>query len=123
MSHSIELQQEAQLDILYNNAGIVLGKKGTTRRMPNLIWGWTAVTGEVEEWNSKVEDFFPLDIKVMGESNKLEETNKGRKKLIQEVQVNEKISDIVAVKLDQVVITETGIGRGSGKEVKWGKCK
>lgn len=123
MSFYDMLDSNAQVNIFYNNASIVLGKKEEDRavsgagRHGNTSW---FISGEAEQWNDKVETFFPLDIQVMGQENKLEETNKNKKKLLQEIKINEKITEVIGVRLDQVVITETGIGRGIEKEIKWG---
>ncbi|AFN65438.1 hypothetical protein WEN_03305 [Mycoplasma wenyonii str. Massachusetts] len=118
MDFSVLLDDQAQANIFYYNASVVLGKKEEARTIQPR--GWFMSSGEIEQWNDKVETFFPLDIQVMGQENKLEETNKDKKKLLQEIKINEKITEVIGVRLDQVVITETGIGRGIEKEIKWG---
>ncbi|WP_148267993.1 hypothetical protein [Mycoplasma wenyonii] len=101
--------QEYAGPIVYRNAGIL---------------GWE-LGGEVcnNSNNSEIR-YFPLDIKVLGK-NKLNE-QKGRKGRSpgkgynkQELKISDNISEVIGIKLNQVIISETTIGNGKGSEIDW----
>ncbi|AFN65291.1 hypothetical protein WEN_02530 [Mycoplasma wenyonii str. Massachusetts] len=100
-------------EVFYNNTGIVWGKKGEQKL------GWLVI----EKWNEQREKYFPLDIFVLGDSSKMKKKFAGHKSLIQEIEVEDKINEAIGVRLDQVVISETGIGEGEKNEIKWGTIK
>lgn len=100
-------------EVFYNNAGIVWGKKGEQN------WRWLVI----EKWNEQREKYFPLDIFVLGDNSKMRKKFERHKSLIQEIEVEDKIIEAIGVRLDQVVISETGIGEGEKNEIKWGTIK
>ncbi|AFN65405.1 hypothetical protein WEN_03120 [Mycoplasma wenyonii str. Massachusetts] len=68
----------------------------------------------------KNEKYFPLDISVLGNANKLENKTSSSRSLVQEIEINDKITQVMGVRLDQVIISDTGIGEGKKNEIKWG---
>ncbi|AFN65275.1 hypothetical protein WEN_02440 [Mycoplasma wenyonii str. Massachusetts] len=118
MRAHVRIEQHAEGDFYYQNAGIVLGKRG--EKEVNLGLGLALV---VEQFNNTREKFFPLDIQVMGENQSLKDKHKDNKRLVQEIEIDDEITQVVGVRLDQVVISETGIGGGVEREIKWGNLK
>ncbi|AFN65410.1 hypothetical protein WEN_03145 [Mycoplasma wenyonii str. Massachusetts] len=90
--------------IVYKNTGILGGKDGN---------------GICEQKRNGGRGYFPLDIEILG-TNKWNET-RGRikKNQEQEIEISDKIAQVIGVRLDQVVISETGIGDGSESEINW----
>ncbi|AFN65297.1 hypothetical protein WEN_02560 [Mycoplasma wenyonii str. Massachusetts] len=64
--------------------------------------------------------YFPLDIFVLGSSTKLIDKTSSTRNLTQQIEVKDTITQVIGVRLDQVVISDTGIGSGKKNEIKWG---
>lgn len=71
----------------------------------------------------KISKYFPLDIDILGEQAKFKKEFESYRSLIQEIKIEDKITEAIGVRLDQVVISETGIGGGVEREIKWGNLK
>lgn len=90
---------------VYQNAGRMSGRVFRTRGCENCKWS---------------EEYFALDVFVFGDSSKFKNKNGSPQALIQEMEINDKITQVMGVRLDQVVISDTGIGEGKKNEIKWG---